>query len=161
MSDHTGEAEVNYFAGGSGVATLVDDATYEFFGVETEKVQARVTSGDEFCAEHSIDQIDFLKIDVEGAEWDVLRGFESMLSRGAIRAVQFEYGYANVLTKHMLRDFHQLFEAADLLVGKIYPTYVDFRTYRLTDEDFLGPNYLAVPRSENELIAALSGRNGD
>jgi hypothetical protein len=28
-------------------------------------------------------------------------------------------------------------------VGKIYPDYVDFRDYDLSDEDFLGPNYLA------------------
>jgi hypothetical protein len=71
--------------------------------------------------------------------------------------VQFEYGYVNVLTKHLLRDFHQLLEAAGLVVGKIYPNHVDFRTYRLPDEDFLGPNYLAVRRSQERLIAALSG----
>jgi hypothetical protein len=33
LSDHAGETEVNFVAGGSGVATLVDGATYEFFGV--------------------------------------------------------------------------------------------------------------------------------
>ncbi len=74
-----------------------------------------------------------------------------------VNAVQFEYGYVNVLTKHLLRDFHQLLEAAGLVVGKIYPNHVDFRTYRLPDEDFLGPNYLAVRRSQERLIAALSG----
>jgi hypothetical protein len=41
-------------------------------------------------------------------------------------------------------------------VGKVYPTYVDFRSYRLTDEDFRGPNYLAVRRERNDLIGLYS-----
>ena len=42
------------------------------------------------------------------------------------------------------------------VVGKIFPSYVDFREYELKDEDFQGPNYLAVRAARADLIALLS-----
>jgi FkbM family methyltransferase len=45
---------------------------------------------DTFCGEHGIARIDLLKIDVEGAELDVLRGAQTLLESGAIGCVLFE-----------------------------------------------------------------------
>ena len=156
LSDMAAETVVNYVPGGSGVASMVDGFTEEFFGVQTQQVQARVAVGDTFCQEHAITAIDVLKLDVEGHEYEVLSGFAGMLAAGAIAVVQFEYGYVNILTRHLLRDFHRLLEDAGMAVGKIYPDHVDFRSYRFEHEDFLGPNYLAVHRSRGSLLAALS-----
>jgi FkbM family methyltransferase len=47
---------------------------------------------DQFCADMSIDHIDLLKIDVEGAELDVLKGARQMLSDKKISFLQVEYG---------------------------------------------------------------------
>lgn len=47
---------------------------------------------DEFCSDLSIERIDLLKIDVEGAELDVLNGAEKMLSDRKIYFLQVEYG---------------------------------------------------------------------
>ncbi len=47
---------------------------------------------DDYCEDNNIDYIDFLKIDVEGAEFLVILGCEKMLKRGAIHTIQFEYG---------------------------------------------------------------------
>ena len=47
---------------------------------------------DDYCAERSIDRIDLLKIDVEGAELDVLRGSERLLKARAIACCVFEFG---------------------------------------------------------------------
>src|SRR5258708_6238101 len=63
---------------------------------EFSKVNCQVTRGDAFCAEKNIGHIDFLKIDVEGMEPAVLRGFAGMLEQGRVRAVQFEYGQINL-----------------------------------------------------------------
>jgi len=46
---------------------------------------------DEYCAEHNVQEIDFLKIDVEGFELAVIQGAKNMLASG-IKCVQFEYG---------------------------------------------------------------------
>lgn len=156
LSDHHGDASINYIPEGHGVATLVDGATEAVFGVPTERRHVRLAVGDAVCLEHGITNVDFLKLDVEGAEYDALKGFGKMLTSGAIKVVQFEYGYVNIFTKHLLLDFYELLEAAEMVVGKLYPNYVDFRAYQVQHEDFLGPNFLAVHSSEDRLIAALS-----
>ncbi len=45
---------------------------------------------DNFCNEMNIDFIDFMKIDVQGAEYLVLEGAEKLLSKKAIKNIQLE-----------------------------------------------------------------------
>lgn len=54
----------------------------------------RVSTIDAYCQSHHIDEIDFLKMDIEGYEHAALRGAEGMLRAGKIGAIQFEYGHA-------------------------------------------------------------------
>src|SRR5439155_19181087 len=105
-----------------------------------------------------IREVDFLKLDVEGAEHLVLQGLENHLRDRRVRFVQFEYGRVNILTHFLLRDFYQLFAAYGYVVGKIYPDYVDVREYDLSDEDFLGPNYLAC-RAGDAALGRLHGQH--
>jgi FkbM family methyltransferase len=56
----------------------------------TQKVQ--LETGDRFCNEHSIDRISFLKIDTEGHDLNVLRGFRAMLFRETIDILEVECG---------------------------------------------------------------------
>lgn len=62
-------------------------------------------------------------------------------------------------TSHLafLGDFYTLFEAHGFAVGKLWPRWVDFHAYSLdVDEDFRGPNYVAVRQERSDLIARLS-----
>jgi len=63
---------------------------------------------DSLCAEFKINHIDFLKLDVEGAEFVALMGARKMLSAGKINFVQFEYN------DHPMANLRGIF---DLLVG--------------------------------------------
>jgi FkbM family methyltransferase len=45
---------------------------------------------DHYCAAHAIDEIDLLKLDVQGFEPECLRGAQAMLARGRIRVIQAE-----------------------------------------------------------------------
>ena len=47
---------------------------------------------DSFCKQHKINHIDFLKIDTEGSELNVLKGAHTMLKNHNINVIQFEYG---------------------------------------------------------------------
>ena len=127
--------------------------------LERESLEVPVERGDDYCREHGITHVDFLKIDAEGSDHRVLRGFERMLRTGAIGMVQFEYGRASILNKFLLVDFYRLFTDAGMVVGKLYPNYVDFRDYDIErHEDFLGPNFIAVPRDRTDLRTRLAGR---
>lgn len=44
-----------------------------------QPIECPVSRGDEYCRDHGIEQIDFLKVDVEGWELEALRGFGAML----------------------------------------------------------------------------------
>lgn len=60
--------------------------------IPTKKITIQVTRLDTFCNNNRIDRINFLKIDTEGSEWDVLQGANSLITNGKIDIVQFEYG---------------------------------------------------------------------
>jgi FkbM family methyltransferase len=57
-------------------------------------VEIRLETLDSFVVEHGIAQIDFLKIDVEGYEMEVLEGAAATLARGAVRYVYAECVFA-------------------------------------------------------------------
>jgi FkbM family methyltransferase len=149
-----GDVSVHYYPSyseGSGMLELP-------FELAQERRSARVVTGDAYCDEHGIAHIDFLKLDVEGVEGQVLDGFQRMLETRAVDAVQFEYGLANIESHVLLLDFHRRFDALGYDVGKVYPNHVDFRPYdRRVDEDFRGPNFIAVSRARAELRGRLAG----
>lgn len=123
--------------------------------VTQEVMEIDLLNGDDFMAEHGIDFIDFLKLDVEGAEMDALAGLTKAISNNKIRLIQFEYGYINITTKMLLVDFYKFFGAHGYLVGKLYPKKVEFRDYSYKHEDFIGPNFIAVRKSDQEIINLL------
>ena len=51
-----------------------------------------------------VPSISFLKIDVEGADFTVLRGFERSFLERRVLAVQFEHGEPSVESRTLLRD---------------------------------------------------------
>jgi FkbM family methyltransferase len=118
-------------------------------------IDEAVTTGDKFLVEAGLAAVDLLKIDTEGSELDVLRGFSAALERGAIRAVQFEYGYAAIVSHGLLIDFYELLEPAGYLIGRLRPRGIDFVPYRFTAESFWGPNYIAVRRDDRDMLRRL------
>ncbi|MBD2096298.1 FkbM family methyltransferase [Trichocoleus sp. FACHB-591] len=56
--------------------------------VATEMVEAITL--DSFCQKQSIEKIDYLKVDVEGAESNVFQGAQDLLRKQAIHFIQFE-----------------------------------------------------------------------
>lgn len=150
LADKDGAIPLTVMADDNTLSSIV--ALHEGQG---RQVDCAMRAGDAYMAEHGIDRIDLLKIDVEGAEHLVLQGFARALAEGRIGVIQFEYGQANIVTRFLLRDFHLLLESHGYSVGKLFPARVDFRSYRFEHEDFIGPNFVAVraaPDSVKELL---------
>jgi FkbM family methyltransferase len=67
------------------------------YGLAVEPIGTEETSAatvDDYCEEKRIEQIDLLKIDVEGAELQVMKGAQKMLESGRIKCLTFEFGQA-------------------------------------------------------------------
>lgn len=129
------------------------------FNFENEGVNkvkyAKFVTGDSYMQQNKIAHIGFLKLDIEGSEHFVLKGFNSALKEKKIDIVQFEYGRMNIVTGFLLRDFYEFFNSKSYEVGKIYSNYVDFRQYDFSHEDFRGPNFLAVLKEKTNIIEVL------
>jgi FkbM family methyltransferase len=57
-----------------------------------EKVQA--VSLDRFCEDHSIDNVDLLKVDIQGHEYAALQGAEELIRAGRIETIFMELNWA-------------------------------------------------------------------
>jgi FkbM family methyltransferase len=154
LSDTADTIAVKYFPDFSEASGATG---FDHDGMRHEMRQCEVRAGDDYCADHGIDGIDFLKIDTEGLDLRVLQGFDAMLAGGRVKAVQFEYGLANIAAHALLFDFVALLEGYGYRVGKVFPRAVEFAGYDPIREDFSGSNYLAVHREHEDLIARLAG----
>ena len=114
-------------------------------GFKKEKMSVCIVPGDKYVSQKKIEEIAFLKVDVEGMEMEVLQGFASCLQAGVIKAIQFEHGPAHVMARHFLKDFLELFQGYSYTVFRIFPKVFVKLEYDLAkDESFVGQNFLAV-----------------
>jgi len=139
----------------STVSFAMDIARPNHGVTRVEEIKVPIITGDAYVSEHGLTHIDFLKIDVEGAELSVLNGFADAFERRAIDIVQFEYGQVNLRTRVFLEDFYKFFSAHGFIVGKLLPHGVGFKPFDLADEDFIGLNFVACRADRGDLIAAI------
>lgn len=124
------------------VHELVDQTPLRTRGEKhTELVPVRTV--DSFCKDEAIDRLDFIKIDSEGYEIEVLQGAQETLRTMRPPFVQFEFAHHHLIRRQLLADL------LDLLNG--------YRPYRLlrngmhsidlrqpVDNLFIMANYIAV-----------------
>ncbi len=99
---------------------------------------------DAFCRQHNINAIDYLKLDVEGSELEVLVGASRLLENKAIGHVQFE------ISKPMLEGCNTKASFVfDFLKSKGYECHVINHDGTIgsivSDSDSFYENYIAVP----------------
>lgn len=73
-----------------GRPVLVDPFSPGALAEPTSRLEVQAVSLDEHCDQHGIEHIRLLKVDVEGAELEVLRGARGLLQDGRIDIVLFE-----------------------------------------------------------------------
>ncbi len=110
--------------------------------VNTEIVET--VTLDFFCKSNNIQKIDYLKIDVEGAESDVLQGCTELLENKAISFIQFEI--SQKMLEGLNRHAHSSF---DILVKNGYECHRITRSgdigEEVTNSDSFYENYIAFP----------------
>jgi FkbM family methyltransferase len=76
---------------------------------KSNKQVLSIRKAKDYILEHNIESIDFLKIDTEGFEFNVLKGFEEQLSK--VKIIQFEYGGTFLDNKVKLIEVIQYLES--------------------------------------------------
>ncbi len=120
-----------------------DEKTYKMG--TPQQFPTLVTTLDAYCQRWEIQRINFLKIDVEGSELDVLKGARKILESGKIDFLQFEYGNTFKDAGISLKAVFQFLQQYRYSLFKILPDKLDFQGELLPEyEDWQWSNFLAV-----------------
>jgi len=97
---------------------------------------------DYWKSELGSENIDFVKLDIEGHELDALNGFGDALK--FIKVIQFEFGGCNIDTRTFWQDFWYFFTENNFVLYRITPFGITkIKKYRELDEFFSTTNFLA------------------
>jgi len=92
---------------GVGRVTTLPDVTVNHLveaGSDWPVEDVDLVTGDGYCHEHGIDHVDYLKIDCEGHDLEVLQGFSEMIDRGRVAYIQVEVSLSPAApTSHFLQ----------------------------------------------------------
>jgi FkbM family methyltransferase len=152
LSDRTETIKIKYHPGRNESSSIHVGATHLPWAYEL--IDAKVLTGSEYCIQKGISRIEFLKIDTEGHDINVLHGFSEFIENEYISMIQFEYNEMSIFSRTFLKDFYELL-GPRYVIGRILPMGVAFKDYSTLDENFLHANFLAVARSRPEIIRRL------
>ena len=101
-------------------------------------------TGDDLVADLGLDDVAVIKIDVDGYDMKVVRGFATVIAEYR-PVVQFEYSRFWVHTRSFLKDAYDFFEPLNYRIGRLMPTWIDFTDYDRRMEVLATNNFVAVP----------------
>lgn len=125
VGHQSGEIYLHYSGGTDGANEGMNYVSAETLET-TDRVVPMITL-DNYCEQHQIDVIDLLKIDIEGNEYNALRGAERLLQRSAVHSIFMELNSWAVE-----RSGHALSDIVTLLSDYNYRFY-EIRRDRLTE----------------------------
>jgi FkbM family methyltransferase len=152
-SSHSEIMSFNVYSEGRSVHNTIGNPTLYVRGAPgvSEKPVRRdylnTVTIDQYCSEHGISAIDYLKVDVEGAELEVFQGCREMLARKAVRYIQFEI--SQTMLQGMKRESSEVFRFL-AQAGYICRPISDRGELLdpVVDTDRLFANFISVPRED-------------
>ncbi len=130
---------------GSGHASLNSEIFSTVHKASTISHEVEAKTIDVISEENKLKQIDFLKIDVEGHELEVLKGAKKMLSNKKISIIQFEFTQLNTTIKVFFKDFYELLSDNYKIYRLLPNNMLEIKTYNPTFDEIFGyQNYVAI-----------------
>ena len=148
LSNKNGKHKLYFDKAGSVLASLTNRRLEHFDSMENmnNSEEIDVKRFDDFWKTTKYKNntiIDYVKIDVEGHELNVLEGFGDLIYN--IRIIQFEFGGANIDTRTFFQDFWYFFKDKNFMIYRISPIgVIPVKNYSESDEFFSTTNYIAV-----------------
>ncbi len=127
LSDRKSEAEIY---DKSDVGTTHASLYSDVIAIKSSRVfkeKIKLSTLDAFVEEVGCEDIDLLKIDTEGNEYNVILGAQNALENNKIKVIHFEFNEMNIFSRIFFRDFFVLLNNYDI--------------YRMLPTEFLPISY--------------------
>jgi FkbM family methyltransferase len=148
-SRRVGTAVLHVHESGAGTNSLADPIDAR----ETVSEQVHLTTIDLYCEANRIERVDLLKIDAEGHDFEVIAGASEMLSRQAIRIVQFEYNQRWIGCRNYLQDVFAFFTPKGYMIGKLVGKHIEcFPYWQWEMETWAEGNYVAYTQRDSQCL---------
>lgn len=112
---------------GSQHGSLYKDTFTRFYQEQIVEIPIQLTTLDNIAQQEQLSKIHFLKIDTEGHEFSVLKGAKTLIEKGQIDIIHFEFNDMNVDSHVFMKNFVELL--------------ADFDLYRLLPQGLLPIHY--------------------
>ncbi len=136
------ETKLYSFAGNSQLSSIYK-RELDYCNIPNDgEEKVKLITLDSYCRSNGINYIDFLKIDVEGNEIEVLKGAKEMLEKKNINYIQFEFGGCNIDSRTYFKDFWDLLSKNYNFYRIMKDGFVKLNNYNILLECFNCSNFL-------------------
>ena len=146
LSDQEKIVSICYFPSSSAHSSVYGSKMDNLLSLESKTIKCKCITGDSYVRLNNIPRIDFLKIDTEGHDYFVLKGFRENLQKGRIGIIQFEVGHHDV-SKISIKDFYDFLDPYSYKIGRLLSNKIDCSKYNRQHELRGSGNYIAIHKS--------------
>ncbi len=108
--------------------------------------EIELTTLDEFCSANNIQKIDFMKIDVEGYELNILCGGSKLINDALVDFIQFEFGYPSIASRVFFKDIFSYLSGNYSVYRSLFDGLIEIDHYDYKDELYTIQNFLAISK---------------
>lgn len=145
LSESSGEVTINSVKDNPYLSSMHDVSFYED-GHDVESIVIQATTGDEELLLHGITHVHFVKVDAEGHDLAVIKGFSRSIFSGCIDVFQFEYNQLTLSAGCTLRDFYNLL-SENYVICRLLPSGLEACGYHSSMDTFSQSNWVAVRKA--------------
>lgn len=137
-----------YYTKASSVSGLYHFSGFDRLINETPtQIKVKCESLDNYCQRNRINFINYLKVDTEGSDFDVLIGASNLIKNKKIKYIQFEYMEAYKSANATLKSLCKYLTSHGYSIFKIVPDgVVHMSKWRDELENYIYCNFLATPQ---------------
>ncbi len=152
LSKENQDSEIYTVTRDSGMTSLYQRRLDHFGYVMKNTETVTLITLDEYCFNNKIDWIDYLKMDVEGHEFDVLKGSKNMLESKKIGIIQFEFGGCNIDSRTYFQDFWYLLNKNYSIYRLLKNGLKKIEKYEEDQERFVTTTFISVLKNDEKYL---------